>query len=118
MVRPRALALFACLAFVGCLSGQTGSPDCAGPTSCLCDALSPWALNVLLRVRADSAGPDQLRATVVSVVTPGEHLRGFVAAGHVGGYVFDRCGGTSTWIAGQELLALYRPVGDDFPPLC
>jgi MYXO-CTERM domain-containing protein len=122
MVRS-VLALFGCLAFVGCGSGQTGSPECGGEgRSCLCDPLQPGILHLLLRVRADRVGPDQLQATIVSVVTPAEYAPGFVAGERVGGSVLTErpCAAweASALTAGGELLVVYQPRGNDFPPFC
>jgi hypothetical protein len=71
---PRSVARFNSLFFVaafalplgGCLSGQTGSPDCVGPTECLCDTL--YGGGNVLRVRVDSVEGDVLRATVTENV--------------------------------------------------
>lgn len=46
----------------GCLSGQTGSPDCVGPTACVCDRL--YGAGTPLRVRVESASDGRLNAVV------------------------------------------------------
>src|ERR1041384_5638278 len=50
----------------GCLSGQTGSPDCVGPTSCVCDMLC--SAGALLRVHGESSGDGALVAVVDEVL--------------------------------------------------
>lgn len=54
------LALF--LPLGGCLSGQTGSPDCVGPTECLCSTL--YSGGNVLRVHVESSTTDKLTAVV------------------------------------------------------
>jgi hypothetical protein len=51
---------------VGCLSGQTGSPDCVGKVSCLCDPL--YAPGPLLRVHGESADGNGHLVAVVDQV--------------------------------------------------
>src|SRR5688572_23027599 len=66
-----------------CSSGQTGSPDCPGPSSCVCDSL--YAPGTLLRVRAESFESGRLVAVAEEVFSAPDQAT-FVAAG-------DRIGG-------------------------
>lgn len=58
-------SLMTALALAGCTSGQTGSPDCVGPTACLCDTL--YTAGTLLRVHVESSESGRLVAAVDSV---------------------------------------------------
>lgn len=49
----------------GCLSGQTGSPDCVPPENCVCDPL--LSAGSLLRVHVESADQERMVATVDAV---------------------------------------------------
>jgi len=95
----------------GCLSGQTGSPDCPGPRSCVCDPL--YGGGALLRVRVESQQDGQLGTAVlelypseygVSGVTVGDHL-----AGSVGSAQPCLPEAPLTVSEGDELLVLFSP---------
>ena len=73
------------LASVGCLSGQTGSPDCVGSTSCLCDRL--YAGGVLLRVHGESQEPGKLVAVVDALLSPSDQTLDLAIGDRVGGSV-------------------------------
>lgn len=81
LVAPALVAL----ALGGCLSGQTGSPDCAGARSCICDPL--YGTGTLLRVHGESAQDGKLVAVVDQVFAT---VYGFPTDVQVG----DRVGGS------------------------
>jgi hypothetical protein len=81
-----ALAAMAGVLPLGCLSGQTGSPDCPAPASCVCSGMDSTSL---LRVHIESASERQLVAVVdevlaglaipdASPVAVGDRVGGFV----------------------------------------
>lgn len=80
----------------GCLSGQTGSPDCVAPTSCVCDTL--FSGGELLRVHSEAAP----QGTLVAVV---DEVLGRVYDQPAEVRVGDRIGGSITQLqpCGQEL---------------
>lgn len=84
MRRAASLVSLVFLALVGCGSGQTGSPECIGGTSCVCERVQ--AGGALLRVRVDQFN-GSLQASVVALVSPAEHAFGLVANERVAGYV-------------------------------
>ena len=95
----------------GCLSGQTGSPDCVGPRSCVCDPL--YGAGSVLRVRVESMTGDRLSTLILEVLP--------TTLGHNELKAGDRIGGTATSAApcatdtpiapaeGDELLVLFSP---------
>lgn len=105
-------------AFGGCLSGQTGSPDCVGRTSCVCDPL--YGGGTLLRVHVESVEAGKLEAVVDEVFAPPQNAHNAEVGDHVGGSLLAEqpCGGegSSNLQAGQELLVLYSAgVNPDYP---
>jgi len=103
------------LALGACSSGQTGSPDCVGAMSCICDPL--YGSGTLLRVHADSVQTDKLEATVEEVFASGYGPSDVVVGDHVAGSLLAEqpCGpqtGPSA-VAGSELLVLFNP---DYSP--
>lgn len=80
----------------GCLSGQTGSPDCVAPTSCVCDSL--FSGGELLRVHSEAAP----QGTLVAVV---DEVLGSVYDRPAEVRVGDRIGGSVSQLqpCGQEL---------------
>jgi hypothetical protein len=113
LLRPLRLISFT-LAFatlpLGCLSGQTGSPDCVGPRACVCDPLH--SAGILLRVRVESADAERMVAVVDSVLSKVNSGIDFVQVGdRIGGPVsrhrpcVDQPGELPA--AGSELLVLY-----------
>lgn len=109
----------ALLALVGCSSGQTGSPECVGGTSCVCEPVH--AGGALLRVRVERFD-GWLQASVGAVVSPAEHAFGLVANEPIAGEVLqerpcERLGG-SVLVTGEEALVLYQPRGSDAVPIC
>ena len=106
-----------CLSLValllGCSSGQTGSPDCIGSTSCVCEPLLSWG--ILLRVRVEQATEADLVAPVESVVSPAEVALDLAEGDHVGGVVaaWQPCASDAVVpAAGDELLVFYQPAAD------
>jgi len=59
------------LGLTGCSSGQTGSADCAGPSSCVCDS---GAGGSLLRVQITQADAEHLEVTVVEPLSLGQFV--------------------------------------------
>ena len=115
-MRPTHLLALACLISTlplgGCLSGQTGSPDCAHPIACLCDTL--YGNGTLARVRVESADADRIVATVDSVFWTVNSNVSLVEVGdRIGGPLYrpQPCGDElgEPPAAGRELLVLYNP---------
>lgn len=82
----------------GCLSGQTGSPDCVGSVSCICDPL--YGAGTLLRVHVESVEAGKLEAVVDEVFLS---FYGVDSAAAVG----DRVGGA---------LLAQQPCAQDAAP--
>jgi hypothetical protein len=109
------------LATLGCSSGQTGSPDCIGPTSCICDPL--YSGGKLVRVRAERVESGRLEGTVQQTFTSSYGAASDVMEG-------DRIGGSQsteqpcnrgagrTIRAGTELLVLYGEGRNGGYPNC
>src|SRR5262245_47148827 len=98
------------LALGGCLSGQTGSPDCVGPTSCLCDPL--YGTGTLLRVHGESAQDGKLIAVVDQVFatiygTPSEVQVGDRVGGSVIAEKPCALAYTAQTLVNAELFVLY-----------
>lgn len=106
-------ATFAAFASSACTSGQTGSPECLGPSACLCDSL--YAGGTLLRVRVERFESDELAAVVEQTFPRTDEAPGLIVEG-------DRVGGTSwrqqpcapeaaatSLSPGATLLAYYVP---------
>jgi hypothetical protein len=75
--------------FAGCASssGQTGSPSCAAPESCVCGP-QLVAPETLLRVRVESADTQQLVGTVVEVLGSNDSLGPVALEGQrIGGFI-------------------------------
>ncbi len=98
------------LSISGCLSGQTGSPECVGPTSCVCDTL--YGGGALLRVHAEMVDGGRLVAVVDEVlgsVYGGADVR---SGDRVGGELTVQRPCAAEDVApleGAELFALYYP---------
>lgn len=101
------------LSLVGCGSGQTGSPDCVGPSSCLCDHL--YSGGVLLRVHGESQEPGKLVAVVDALLSPSDQTLDLAIGDRIGGSVLAElpCAPEQSTgqLAGQELFVLYSPAG-------
>jgi MYXO-CTERM domain-containing protein len=99
------------VALGACLSGQTGSPDCVGSVSCVCDPL--YGDGTLLRVRAERVEPGKLEAVVDEVFTTTYGDSSVVVGDRVGGYLRadQPCppGDGSALQPDRELLVLYSP---------
>jgi len=107
------------IALGGCLSGQTGSPDCVGPQSCVCDPL--YGAGNQLRVRVESLRDGRLRAEVVEVLkrepggvelAPGDRIEGSLG-------LAQPCSPEAPLAAseGAELFVLFSPGAGDAPLL-
>lgn len=93
----------------GCSSGQTGSPSCVGPLSCVCDA--PSAGGTLLHVHVERVGDSRLEAVVDEVFAPSDRALEAQVGDRVGGMVLTErpCASdaVSTLEVGGELLVLF-----------
>jgi hypothetical protein len=100
------------LSLVGCGSGQTGSPDCVGPSSCLCDQL--YGGGVLLRVHGESVESGRLVAVIDSLLSPSDRTLDLMIGDRIGGSVLAELpcstGETAGPLVGQELFVLYNPA--------
>lgn len=112
LTRPTLLACVLSSLTSGCLSGQTGSPDCPSQQSCLCDPL--YASGLLLRVRGEAI--DEAGHMVVKVEQSFASPYGptdIQAGERVGGVrlATTPCvvGEGTGEIAGAELFVLYNP---------
>jgi hypothetical protein len=99
----------------GCLSGQTGSPECVGPVSCLCDPL--YSAGTLLRVHVERVEAGKLEAVVDEVFPSHYGDNGVVAGDRVAGSVTAEqpCAQDAAPNAqvGGELFVLFSP---GYPP--
>jgi len=108
------LTALAALAVGGCLSGQTGSPDCAGPTECLCSTL--YSGGNVLRVHVESSAAGKLTAVVdqdiASIYGSPPVAAGVRIAGSLS--VEKPCapGATSATLVGADLLVFFFHSGD------
>ncbi len=104
----------------GCLSGQTGSPDCVPGKACVCDPM--YGAGTQLRVHVESLREGQLRAVVDEVfmsmygtngLSPGDHIGGFVSAA-------QPCAADAPLEAaeGSELFVLFTPGQNGDYPRC
>lgn len=105
----------------GCLSGQTGSPDCVGATSCVCDTL--YSGGALLRVHTELATEDALVAIVDEVLGDVDGQPAEVRVGDRIGGGFSRlepCSveGSPPPAEGAELFVLFNPGSDGGYPGC
>jgi len=103
----------------GCLSGQTGSPDCVGPESCICDPL--YGAGTLLRVHVERIEAGRLEAVVDEVFTSFYGVASETVVGdHVAGSLLAEqpCapGAPSTLQVGSELFVLYSPGHEQGSP--
>jgi hypothetical protein len=93
----------------GCVSGQTGSPECAAAVSCVCDPVSGGG--TLLRVRVEQGTAGKLAAVVEEVFAPPRDAHNVQVGERVGGAVLDEqpCASEagSGLQVGSELLVLY-----------
>src|SRR5881394_2025730 len=82
-----ALALGFALGFAetGCSSGQTGSPDCVGATSCACDPLLSGG--TLLRVHVERVDVGKLEAVVDEVFASPQYAHNAELGDRIGGSV-------------------------------
>ena len=94
----------------GCLSGQTGSPDCAFAISCVCYPL--YGAGTLLRVHVEAVEVGKLEAVVDEVYSTAFGQSSVVAGDRVGGALTREppCGADmpSGLQVGNELLVLYN----------
>jgi len=100
------------VALGGCLSGQTGSPDCVGPVSCICDPL--YGAGTLMRVHVEVVESGRLEAVVDEVfLTVYGATSPVVAGDRVGGALSATlpCAGDGypSVDVGSELFVLYSP---------
>jgi hypothetical protein len=107
-----ALGFALAVALSGCLSGQTGSPDCFGAMSCICDPL--YGGGTLLRVHAERVESGKLEAVVDEVFASIYGDGSSVAVGdRVGGSMLAEqpCAPDTAPAAqaGAELFVLYSP---------
>jgi len=95
----------------GCLSGQTGSPDCVGPVSCICDPL--YGAGTLLRVHVESVEARKLEAVVDEVFSTVYGASHVAAGDRVAGSLLAEqpCArdAAPTVQVGGELFVLYSP---------
>jgi len=103
----------------GCVSGQTGSPDCVGPVSCLCDPL--YAPGPLLRVHGESAdGSGHLVAVVDQVFSL--HPTDIQVGDRVGGSIMREksCdpGYHESTLVGADLFIMFFRGNDGGYPNC
>lgn len=101
----------------GCLSGQTGSPDCPGADSCVCGTL--YGGGALLRVRGETATEGHLVAVVEEVLGSLYGETDVRVGERVGGYVGGHkpCALQETApLEGAELFVLHYPgIEGDYP---
>lgn len=101
-----------------CLSGQTGSPDCVGATSCVCDPL--FGAGTLLRVHVERLETGKLEAVVDEVFAAPQYAHAAEVGDRVGGALLAEqpCASDadSALQVGGELLVLYSAGSTpDFP---
>lgn len=118
---PTLASLTTALALGGCTSGQTGSPDCVGPTACLCDTL--YTAGTLMRVHVDSSESGRLVAAVDSVFwTVGSDVTWIEVGDRVGGVLTGQqpCRDEAVAPPAREsdLLVLYSPGSTAGFPNC
>jgi hypothetical protein len=101
------------LAWVGCGSGQTGSPSCPAVPNCVCDQLNTGG--VLLRVHGESQEPGKLVAVVDALLSPSDQTLDLAIGDRIGGSILAElpCAPEQAMgqLAGQELFVLYSPAG-------
>jgi len=109
---------------VGCVSGQTGSPDCVGTTSCICDSVYSQRSPVLFRGTVMSVGASaadkHLTLTVEELVNP-QHAWDIVVGDSVGGFYSSgpSCAPNGYLPAlGDQVLAVYYRGDADHNPGC
>jgi hypothetical protein len=107
------------VALGGCLSGQTGSPDCIGPVNCLCDPL--FAPGPLLRVHGESAdGSGHLVAVVDQVFSL--HPTDIHIGDRVGGSIIREKSCDPTYhaetLVGADLFIMLFPGNEGGYPNC
>jgi hypothetical protein len=104
----------------GCLSGQTGSPDCVPRKACVCDPM--YGAGTQLRVHVESQGDGQLRAVVDEIFPSTYGTNGLVVGDHIGGSVnvSRPCAPAAPLEAadGSELFVLFSPGTDGQYPNC
>ena len=107
------------LALGGCLSGQTGSPDCVGPTNCMCDPL--YAPGPLLRVHGESADTSGHLVAVVDEVFA-LHPTDIRVGDRVGGSIIREkscdVGYHADPLVGAELFIMFFPGNQGGYPNC
>ncbi len=102
------------LGLSGCLSGQTGSPDCPGPDNCVCNPFNSW--DVLLRVSVTALNEERMEADVVEVLSAGNY--GLSPGDHLGGsHWFIGCGVLERRV-GDELVVKYSVSWQSQYPNC
>jgi hypothetical protein len=103
----------------GCISGQTGSADCVGATSCVCDTL--YSGGALLRVHGQSADDGTLVAVVDEVLGSVYGSTDIRAGDLVGGELTVRrpCDQLDLpALEGAELFVLFVPGSEGGYPNC
>lgn len=97
------------------MSGQTGSPECAEPVSCVCDQL--YSAGTLLRVHVERVEAGKLEAVVDEVFASHYGDNGIVAGDRVAGTVIAErpCAPDAAPTAqlGSELFVMFAP---GYPP--
>jgi hypothetical protein len=99
----------------GCVSGQTGSPDCVPQEACVCDPL--YGAGTPLRVRVERRQDLRLEAVVEAIVPSTFGTNGVAVGDRVGGTVdvAQPCNPQAPLVAaeGDELLVLFTPGQND-----
>jgi hypothetical protein len=116
--RPFAAALLSS-SISGCSGGQTGSPDCIGPTSCVCDTL--YSGGALLRLHGESADEGRLVAVVDEVLGSVYGATDIRAGDRIGGELSPPrpCDpGDLPTLEGADLFVLFIPGSEGGYPSC
>ena len=113
---------FPCLLAIvlgGCFSGQTGSPECVEPISCLCDPL--YAPGPLLRVHGESADENGRLVAVVDEVFS-LHPTDIQVGERVGGAILQQKPCNLEYqgdpLVGAELFVMFSPGNQGGYPNC
>jgi hypothetical protein len=107
------------IALGGCLSGQTGSPECVEATSCLCEPL--YAPGPLLRVHGESADANGRLVAVVDEVFS-LHPTDIQVGERVGGAILRQKSCDLAYqadpLVGAELFVMFSPGNQGGYPNC
>jgi MYXO-CTERM domain-containing protein len=115
----RFTAAFLSFSLGGCVSGQTGSPECVGATSCVCDTL--YSGGALLRLHAESSEHGRLVAVVDQVVGSLYGPTDIRAGDRIGGELTVQrpCDPQAMLeLEGVDLFVLFYPGGAGGYPAC